>query len=358
MNQIAIIDDSAINLELFKAWVTKLDDGVALPFQDAPEGLRWCSENQPDLVIVDYQMPSLNGLEFISRFRDVPGCGEIPVLMITATEDKNVRYQALDNGATDFLTKPPDRREFEARVRIMLKLNASRKQQANYSARLAEDIDRATADVRAREEELLTILSVAAEYRDPETSAHTKRMALFAELIAAEMGLPQDDQALILKAAPLHDIGKIGIADVILLKAGRLSAEEFATMKTHANLGYQLLKDSKSEILKAAAQIALSHHEKFDGSGYPGGLVGTAIPLFGRIVAVADVFDALLSARPYKSPWLPERAFAFLQNGANAHFDSSCVAAFLARRDEALEIRARFQDEQFTDDGDYDGPSL
>lgn len=350
MNRIAIIDDSAINLELFKTWVTKLDGGEALPFQDSPEGLKWCSENLPDLVIVDYQMPALNGLQFISRFRDVPGRDEIPVLMITATDDRNVRYQALDNGATDFLTKPPDRREFEARVRIMLKLNASRKEQANYSARLAEDIDRATAAVRAREEELLTILSVAAEYRDPETSAHTKRMALFSELIAAELGLPPADQALILKAAPLHDIGKIGIADVILLKEGRLSPEEFATMKKHAKLGHDLLKDSKSEILQAAAEIALSHHEKFDGSGYPGGRAGTAIPLFGRIVAVADVFDALMSERPYKRPWLPERAFDFLQNGVNAHFDPCCVAAFLARREEALEIRARFQDEQFSDE--------
>ena len=350
MNRIAIIDDSDINLVLLKALIAKLGGCDALLFQESPAGLQWCSENLPDLVIVDYMMPTLDGLEFIARFRKLPGRDEVPVLMITATDDKDVRYQALSIGATDFLTKPVDRTEFSARVRNMLALNTSRRHLADRAAWLADEVAKATAAVHAREQELLFRMSRAAEFRDPETGAHIQRMAHFSRLIAAELGLPLADLELILQAAPMHDIGKIGIPDAILLKAGRLTPEEFAVMKGHARLGFELLDGSESAVLQAAATIARSHHEKFDGSGYPAGLSGTAIPLFGRIVAVADVFDALVSDRPYKRQWPPERALDFLQQGANTHFDPRCVAAFLARQDEALEIRARYQDEQFTDE--------
>lgn len=350
MNRIAIIDDSDINLVLLKALVAKLGGCEALPFGDARKGLQWCSENLPDLIIVDYMMPELNGLEFIARLRKVRGREELPVLMITANDDKEVRYQALERGATDFLNKPVDRMEFAARVRNLLALNTSRRLLADRAALLAEEVTKATATVHAREQELLFRMSRAAEFRDPETGAHIQRMAHVSRLIAAELGLPEEDQQLVLQAAPMHDIGKIGIPDAILLKPGRLTPEEFAIMKGHARLGFELLNGSESQVLQAAALIALSHHEKFDGSGYPNALAGTEIPLFGRIVAVADVYDALVSDRPYKRRWPREKATAFLRQGAGTHFDPECVNAFLARQDQVLEIGARFQDEEFSDE--------
>lgn len=350
MNRIAIIDDSEINLVLLKALVGKLGDCEAVLFQDSPKGLQWCSDNLPDLVIVDYMMPELDGLEFISRLRKITGRQEMPVLMITANDDKDVRYQALAIGATDFLTKPVDRMEFSARVRNMLALNTSRLHLADRAAWLAEEVAKATAAVHAGEQELLFRMSRAAECRDPETGAHIQRMARFSHLIAIELGLPLAEQQLILQAAPMHDIGKIGIPDAILLKPGKLTPEEFAIMKGHARLGFDLLEGSESKVLQTAALIAVAHHEKFDGSGYPQGLAGAAIPLFGRIVAVADVFDALVSDRPYKRQWPLEKALAYLQNGVNGHFDPQCVAAFLARQDEVLAIRARFQDEELPEE--------
>ncbi|MBI4739984.1 MAG: response regulator [Betaproteobacteria bacterium] len=345
MNRVAIIDDSDINLALLKALVNKLGDCEPLIFSQPFEGLSWCSENLPDLVIVDYMMPELDGMGLIARLRKVPGREEIPVLMITANDDKDVRYEALQIGATDFLTKPVDRIEFSARVRNMLALGASRRHLADRAAWLAAEVRKATEEIHAREQELLFRLSRAAEFRDPETGAHIQRMAHYSRLIAGALGLPLGDQELILQAAPMHDVGKIGIPDAILLKPGKLSHEEFELMKGHSALGFELLNGSASIVLQAAASIAISHHEKFDGTGYPFGTAGEAIPLFGRIVAVADVFDALTSERPYKKAWELDRAAAFLREGAGKHFDATCVDAFLARWDEVRAIRARFQDE-------------
>lgn len=345
MNRVAIIDDSDINLALFKALLGKLGDCEPLPFQDSPRGLAWCIEHRPDLLIVDYMMPELDGLQFIARFRAAPGCADIPVLMITANDDKDVRYEALQIGATDFLTKPVDRLEFAARVRNMLVLATSRRHLADRAAWLAEEVEKATAVIYSREQELLFRMSRAAECRDPETGAHIQRMARYSHLVAARLGLSATDQALILQAAPMHDIGKIGIPDGILLKPGRLTQDEFVVMQGHALLGFELLSGSESLVLQAAASIALSHHEKYDGSGYPHGVAGESIPLFGRIVAVADVFDALTSARPYKNAWDFDRAIGFLREGADSHFDAACVEAFLAGMDDVLAIHARFKED-------------
>ncbi|MDA0190633.1 MAG: response regulator [Proteobacteria bacterium] len=345
MQRIAIIDDSDINLALLKALVGKIGDCEAVTFSNSQAGLRWCAEQQPDLVLVDYMMPDLDGLRFIERLRATPGHEEIPVLMITANDDRGVRHEALRIGATDFLTKPLDGVEFSARVRNMLALGASRRKLADRAAWLAEEVRKATAAVHAREQELLFRMSRAAEFRDPETGGHIQRMAHFSQLIAAGLGLSPGEQSLILQAAPMHDVGKIGIPDYILLKPGRLTPQEFELMKQHPRLGFELLDGSDSAILQAAAEIALTHHEKFDGTGYPSGLAGDEIPLYGRIVAVADVFDALTSERPYKKAWELERALDLLREGAGGHFDPACVSAFLARLDEVAVVRTRFQDE-------------
>jgi len=346
MNRIAIVDDSDINLTLLKALVAKLGDCEPVLFRESLKGLAWCTENLPDLVIVDYMMPEFDGLQFIARFRAASGCAEIPVLMITANDDKDVRYEALQIGATDFLTKPVDRLEFSARVRNMLALSNSRRHLADRAAWLAEEVKKATAAIHSREQELLFRMSRAAEFRDPETGAHIQRMAHYSHLIAGRLGLSAEDRTLILQAAPMHDVGKIGIPDYILLKPGKLTPEEFEVMKSHSRLGFELLNGSESVVLQAAASIAIAHHEKLDGSGYPYGLAGDAIPLFGRIVAVADVFDALTSERPYKKAWEFDSAIDFLRQGAGRHFDPACIEAFLACRDDVLVIRARFQDEE------------
>ena len=344
MNRVAIVDDNEINLTLLQALVKKVGGCESVLFQDAAKGLAWCIEQRPELILVDYMMPGLDGLAFITRFRAAAGCDEIPVLMITANDGKNVRYEALQIGATDFLNKPVDRVEFSARVRNMLVLAENRRKLADRAAWLAEEVCKATAVIHAREQELLYRMSRAAEFRDPETGAHIQRMAHYSRLIAAQLGLSADEQTLILQAAPMHDVGKIGIPDYILLKPGALKPEEFAVMKTHATLGFELLRGSESSILQAAATIAISHHEKFDGSGYPHGVAGEAIPQFGRIVAVADVFDALTSERPYKKAWSIERSIDYLRDSAGSHFDPACVEAFLACREDVLNIHHQYQD--------------
>ena len=190
------------------------------------------------------------------------------------------------------------------------------------------------------------VTKALAEFRDPETGAHIQRMAHYSQIIALGLDLSLAQQRLILEAAPMHDVGKIGIPDYILLKPGKLTPEEFEVMKGHSSIGYELLKESRSEILKAGAQIAISHHEKYDGSGYPRGLKGNDIPLFGRIVAVADVFDALTSERPYKKAWPLEEARRYLEEGRGKHFDPLCVEALLAEWDLVLDVRQRFADEE------------
>jgi putative two-component system response regulator len=343
--QVLIVDDTEINLILFGALVKKLDDCRAHVFADAREALAWVTEHVPDLIIVDYMMPELDGLEFIRLVREMPGRKLIPILMITANDQKQIRYRALDIGANDFLTKPIDKVEFLARTRNMLSLNQARKHMADHASWLSGEVRKATQEIVKRERETVFRLAKAAEYRDPETGAHILRMAHYSKLIARELGLSEDEQQLLLEAAPMHDIGKVGIADNILLKPGRLTAEEFEVMKLHAIYGYELLSGSSSPLLQAAAEIAKGHHEKFDGSGYPAGIKGEDIPIFSRIVAVADVFDALTSERPYKKAWEVEAAVDFLNDGAGTHFDPACVKAFLNAWEDIELVRSKYQED-------------
>jgi response regulator RpfG family c-di-GMP phosphodiesterase len=341
---VVIVDDTQINVTLMQALVNRIDGCKPVCFTDSATGLAWCLGNQPDLVIVDYMMPAPDGIEFIQRLRAEPGKAELPILMVTADHEKEVRYRALETGANDFLTKPVDRIEFTSRVKNMLAIRKSHLALTDRAAWLAEEVGKATAEIREREREAVFRLARAAEFRDPETGAHIQRMAHYSKLIAAQLGLDQAQQDLILEAAPMHDVGKLGTPDMILLKPGKLTPEEFAVMKQHAAIGWEILKGSAAPTLQVAAEIAHTHHEKYDGSGYPRGLAGEQIPLFGRIVAIADVFDALTSARPYKPAWELDRAWTFITEGRGTHFDPACTDAFLAVQKAVIEIREQFRD--------------
>jgi response regulator RpfG family c-di-GMP phosphodiesterase len=325
-----IVDDEQCNLDLFSHMLAATADAMPRTAIDPVAALDWCTRNEPDLVLVDYVMPVMDGLEFLRRFRALPNKTMTPVVMVTADMEHTVRHAALQLSANDFLTKPVDTAELKARVGNLLTLRKAQRELAERANWLAGEVTRATAAMACRDRETILRLSRAAEYRDPETGGHLVRMADYAALTARALGLAADECALVRDAAPMHDIGKVGIADGILLKCSRLTPAEAAIMRGHPRIGADILAGSASPLLQVAAEIALSHHEKFDGSGYPRGLSGTAIPLYGRITAVADVFDALTSERPYKTAWTLTTAAAYLRAGAGSHFDPDCVRALLA----------------------------
>ncbi len=340
--QIIIVDDNPLTLKRMEDLILRAGEPPPRTFLESADALAWCRKNQPDLLIIDCTMPPPDGLEFVRQFRAQPRQADIPVLMITP--DRETRHAALAGGASDVLSDPVDEAEFRARLRTLLALRRGQIERGERDAWLTEKIAAATTHLLDREQEMITRLSRAAEFRDPDSGAHIQRIAHYSRLIAQQLGLPAEEQSLLLRAAPLHDVGKIAISEAILLKPGRLDADEFEIMKTHAEMGYVLLSGSGFSLLDAAALIARSHHEKYDGSGYPLGLAGEAIPLHGRIVAVADVFDALTTERPYKRAWDIEHALRFLEEGSGNHFDPACVQAFIARIGDVLAIRARNRD--------------
>jgi putative two-component system response regulator len=342
--EVLIVDDNPLNLAIFSGLVESVPGNHAHTFSDAQESLAFCGEAEPDLYVVDYMMPGMNGIEFVERVRAMPGRADVPIVMVTAIEDRAVRQKALEAGATDFLSKPVEAQEFLIRMRNMLKLRQAFNRLTSRTESLAAEVARATEQIRANERDTLYALARAAEYRDPETGAHILRMANYARLIGEHFGMSPPEQDLLLQAAPLHDLGKIGTPDHILLKPGPLTDPERAIMKQHTTIGWQILRAHASPVLQAGAEIAYSHHEKFDGSGYPQGLAGADIPLNGRIVAVADVLDALTSARPYKSAWPVSRAQGYLLEGRGGHFDPQCVDAIIERWPDALEIARHYAD--------------
>lgn len=341
---VVIVEDTPVNLVLMQSLVKRLGDHDCKAFSEPELGLEWCLSEAPDLIIVDYMMPVMDGLTFIRHCRANEQLKHRPILMVTAAADREIRYAALDAGATDFLTKPIDRNEFNPRVRNMLSLRASMIAETRRADELALEVRKATEEIYQRERETVMRLAKAAEFRDPETGSHILRMANYTAAIARQLGMPRAMVEQLLLAAPMHDVGKLATPDHILLKPGRLTPEELVIMRQHAAIGYEILKNSSSPVLKLAAEIALSHHERFDGQGYPAGLAKDHIPISGRIVAVADVFDALTSERPYKPAWDIEQAKAHLLAGSGGHFDPACIDAFIAAWEEILEIKAKYLD--------------
>ncbi len=334
---VMVIDDQLTSRIILETIIQSIGDNVKVrAFDNALSALEVAAANPPDLITVDYKMPELDGVEFTRRLRQIPNCSDIPIIVITIIEEKSIMYQALEAGATDFLNKPVDHYECKVRCRNLLTLRRQQIIIKNRAVSLETKVADATEQILIREKETLSRLARAGEFKDGVTGSHLIQMARISKLIAEEIGLSKEFCEVLEMAAPMHDIGKIGIPDNILLKEGELDDAEFEVMKNHTSIGYEILKDSPSPYLQMGAIIALNHHEKFDGSGYPNGLVGHAIPLEARIVAVADVFDALTTERPYKKAWTTDDAINRLVADKNKHFDPECVKALQSRKDEIL----------------------
>ncbi len=341
-----IVDDESTGRTILEMVIQKIDSDLQVSgFSSASKALDWLKVNQVDLIITDYRMPEINGVEFIKRVRRMPDYESVPIMMITVVSEKSVRYEALDAGATAFLTRPIDQIECRTSCRNLLKIQEQQSIIRDKADWLARQVDVATQQIVSRERETLLRLGRAGEYRDSDTGNHVLRMAKYSRVIAEELGITQMECEDIEYAAPMHDIGKIGIPDHILLKRGNLSSSEWETMKQHTVFGHNILSNSQSRYIQLGSIIALNHHEKFDGSGYPSGLRGQKIPLEARIVAVADVFDALVTERPYKKAWKVEQALTMLKLESGKHFDPECIKAFFNRLDDILQIRADLKDD-------------
>ena len=347
MTTIVIVDDQLTSRQVLVQLVSSMNGEFDVQsFANPVEGLNWCVRNSVDLILTDYKMPEMNGVEFIQKFRSYDACEHIPIIMVTSIEDKSVRYEALGAGATDFLTKPVDFHECRARCRNLLTQHQQYKIIRDRSRWLERRVAEATSEIRLRERETLLRLAKAGEYRDEDTGNHVIRMAKYSRIIAEALGFSADDANVIEMAAPMHDIGKIGIKDEILLKPGKLTTEEFEIMKSHTQIGYEILKDSPSKFLQMGAIIALGHHEKYDGTGYPSGKKGNDIPIEARIVAVADVYDALVSERPYKHAWSMQAALEYMEGQRGKHFDPECFDAFNKQIDSVLKVQNMLPDTQ------------
>lgn len=299
---------------------------------------------QPDLVIVDLNMPGMSGLEVIGQIRELAGDAWIPIVVISGEGHSDSVTRALQSGAQDFVAKPFRRSEVVSRIRNLLKVKVLQDEIERHNRFLQDCVDERTREVVDSHRDLVRRLSRCAEYRDDETGHHIHRVSRASELLGNAAGLPQEEGAVMRDAAAMHDIGKVGIPDSILLKPGKLTPEEWEVMKTHTLIGATLLAGGTSPLLRLSEQVAMSHHERWDGKGYPVGLGGTDIPLAARVVSICDVFDALTSRRPYKEPWPIEKAKEEIRNQAGKQFDADLVTLFLDRWADIVEIREFYPD--------------
>jgi putative two-component system response regulator len=311
-------------------------------FTDPAAALAFASANTSSIgvIITDYDMPVMNGLEVLRNVRANPQLAHIPAVMLTSFGQRTLRLEALSAGANDFLTKPADAVEIRARIANLLALTRANYAQRDHATDLSHEVASAVAMVEEREREIVSLLMRAAEKRDTDTGDHIARVSTYVGLTAEALGFDHAERRRLSLASTMHDVGKIAVPDSILLKPGPLTLEERCAMELHAEQGHRILVASRADVMQLAAEIALSHHERWDGTGYPQGLKGDAIPLSGRIVAVADVFDALTTRRPYKEAWSLERARDFLIDNAGRHFDARVVNAFLSCWAEIQHARA------------------
>ena len=347
--RILLVDDNRTNLSLLSKLVSKISGCTPLAFDDPATVLSEMPKLDFDLAIVDYQMPGYNGIELLREINLFEKYRGKPYVMVTADTDLATRMTCLDAGSIDFLTKPINPMEFQARVRNLVALVDARNKLADKAEWLRQEVEKATAEIRSREEEIIDRLSIAASYKDSETGLHTKRVAAYSYVIARALGLPAETCSDIRLASLMHDIGKVGIRDAVLLKKGKLTENEFNEMQTHTTIGCDILNESQSSLLRLAAEIAGAHHERWDGQGYPRRLSGEDIPLAGRIVAIADNFDALTTTRPYKEAWSVEKAVEYICNRAGTQFDPACVAAFENTRSLLCDVMNSYVDAHHDD---------
>ncbi len=350
--RIMVVDDEILNRKLIEAMLRPQGYEVILAV-DGEDCLAKVEQTPPDLILMDIMMPNLNGFEVVTRLKAKEQLALIPIVMVTALQDVGDRVKALEVGADDFLTKPVDRMELRARVRSLLKVKAYNDHMVNYRQELEREVAKQTLELKnahskLRDASLETIfrLARAAEYKDEDTGNHIISMSRLSAYLAERMGLNTTVVERILYASPMHDIGKIGIPDRILTKNGPLNDEEWAIMRQHTTFGGQILEGSDIGFLRLGEVIALTHHEKWDGSGYPRGLSGNSIPMAGRIVAVADVFDALMSKRPYKPPLTIDQTIDIIRAGRGTHFDPAVVDVFMNSLKEIIKLWQAAQAEQ------------
>lgn len=334
---ILVVDDTPENIEIL-AGTLKSDYKIKVA-NNGKTALKIAQKMpMPDLILLDVMMPEMDGYEVCERLKSQPNTAQIPVIFVTAKISPEDEIHGLQVGAVDYITKPINPKIALQRVATHLALN-------DVKRGLYEKVKEQTFQINRTKVQIVQSLGRAAEYKDNETGMHVLRMASYCYMLAIASGMSEEDADVLKEAAPMHDVGKIGIPDAVLLKNGRLDDEEWLIMRKHVEMGGDILGDTnESELLSMAKVIAMTHHEKFDGSGYPNGLSGEDIPLIGRIAAIADVFDALTSERPYKKAWTTDDAFELISNEKGKHFDPMLAQLFLDNRDKVLEIKASLAD--------------
>lgn len=336
--RILIVDDEPANVRLLERLLEQEGFANLESATDPRQVLPLFTEFRPDLILLDLHMPHLDGFAVLKQLRPrIPDVDYLPILVLTADVTAEAKQLALSLGAMDFVTKPLDHAEVRLRIRNLLQTRFLYQEVQNRKQILEEKVRERTAELEEAQLEILERLALAAEFRDDETGRHTQRVGSTSALLARAVGLPPDQVALIRRAAPLHDVGKIGIPDAILRKPGKLTPEEFEVIKTHTTIGAQILSGSRSRLLQVAEEIALTHHERWDGTGYAG-LAGERIPLPGRIVSLADVLDALTHDRVYRKAWPFDDAAAEIELQRGRQFDPQLADAFLQIKGELREM--------------------
>lgn len=348
-SRILLVDDVAANIKVLECTLTADGYTNLVATTDSRKAVEHYQQVGSDLLILDLQMPHMDGFEVMAKLREHNPGPLAPILVLTAQHDQEVRLRALDEGARDYVTKPFERRELLMRVRNLLEVQLTHRLLREQNQLLELAVQQRTQELCDTQLEIVNRLGRAAEYRDNETGLHIIRMSMISALLGKAIGMSDGEVDMLLKASPMHDVGKIGIPDDILLKPGKLTADEWKTMQTHAAIGAEILSGHHSELLEMAREIALTHHEKWDGSGYPHGLQGRDIPLVGRIVALADVFDALTSKRPYKEAWTVEKAVALIKSSSGTHFDPALVESFLTVMPEIIRITEQYAEPDHAD---------
>lgn len=337
-----IVDDELSNVRLLEKLLHREGYNTLLTTQSPLEALHIIKTQPVDLLLVDLNMPEMNGYELMAHIQQLTLEIVPTTLMLTAQNDQESLQKALNSGARDYLTKPFHAQELFSRVRNLLEVQLAAQYMHSQNKILEQKVQERTLDIYNTRLQVVRCLGRAAEYRDEETGLHIIRMSKVSVVLAKAAGVNDNDCELLLNASAMHDIGKIGIPDHILLKQGKFNSEEWEIMKSHTLIGAGILDGDSSELMTMARDIALSHHEKWNGQGYPNGLKGKDIPLVGRITAIADVFDALTSIRPYKKPWSIDEAIEFIQNESGQHFDPQLVEIFIAQLPEILSINQEY----------------